>query len=224
MTATPVRDPHVGWVDPTVALPDYAQSLARGVPGVRAAQLTRFTIPDTGGRRASVLILIGDQQGEPDLLIVERAHTLRSHAGQPAFPGGAIDEADADEFAAAVREAEEETGLDPRGVEVFGALPNLWVPASGFVVTPVLAWWRDPSPVHPADAAEVASVHRVPVSELAEPANRVRVRHSSGHITYGFEVRDLLVWGFTAGLVNGVLDLAGWSRPWDDSRIVDAGI
>ncbi len=215
------RDPALGWHDPTAEIPAFLAPVAQAIDGVPATRLTRFTPPEGGGRRAAVLALFGAGEAGPDLLICERAHTMRSHAGQPAFPGGAIDDSDTDERAAALREAQEETGLDPAGVTVFGALPDLWVPGSGFIVSPMLGWWHDPVPVRAVDAAEVASVHRVPIAELADPARRVRVRHPSGYIGFGFEVCDLLVWGFTAGLINGLLDLGGWAQPWDDTRVVD---
>ena len=97
----------------------------------------------------------------PELLLMERAGSLRSHAGQPSFPGGALDPEDGDPqgdgpLRAALREAEEETGLDPAGVQIFGVLPKLYIPVSGFVVTPVLGWWRKPSPVGVVDPAETA--------------------------------------------------------------------
>ena len=75
---------------------------------------------------------------------------MRNHAGQPAFPGGAVDPEDADTIACALREAEEEVGLDPGTVEVVATLPTLWIPVSNFLVTPILAWWRNPHPVGPA--------------------------------------------------------------------------
>jgi hypothetical protein len=124
--------------------------------------------------------------------------------------------------AAALREAEEETGLDPGGVEVLATLPPLWLPPSGFVVTPVLGWWREPSHVHAVDPGEVAAVVRVPISELTDPANRLRLRHpATGWIGPAFEVRGLLVWGFTAGLLARLLEAAGWELPWDVDRVRD---
>ncbi len=135
--------------------------------------------PHGEGRHSAVLILFGDDR---DLLLIQRASTMRSHAGQPAFPGGAVDDDDEDAAAAALREAQEETGIDPAGVLVFGALPDLWVPVTNYVVTPVLGWWHTPSPVWALDAAEVESVHRVPISELVDPANRCRVLHPSGFV------------------------------------------
>jgi 8-oxo-dGTP pyrophosphatase MutT (NUDIX family) len=201
-----------------VTLPTWLQPLADALPEVRAEDLSRFLPPETGGRHSAVLILFGEGPQGPDLLYIERAETLRSHAGQPAFPGGAQDEDDDGPVAAALREAEEEVGLDPAGVEVLGALPDLFLPPSGFVVTPVIAWWRDPHDVHPVDEAEVAAVARVPLAELADPANRLRVTHPSGFLGPAFEVGGMLVWGFTAGLTDRLLALGGWERPWDTSR------
>ena len=215
------RDPRFGWRVDDVVLPQWLEPLAERMPGLRGEDLTRFLPPPEGGRAAAVLMLMGEGPDGPDVLIIERAHDMRSHAGQPAFPGGAVDPEDAGPIAAALREAREETGLDTSGIDVFALVPDLWVPVSGFVVTPVLGYWREPSPVSAVDLTEVASVHRIPISELVDPANRTRVRHPSGYIGLGFTVRGLVIWGFTAGILSGMLDLAGWSEPWDDSRIID---
>ncbi|MFL6137725.1 MAG: NUDIX hydrolase [Frankiaceae bacterium] len=199
--------------------PAWLRPLVERVRRVRGEELSRFLPPEEGGRASAVLMLFGEDRHGPDLLLIERAATLRTHAGQPAFPGGAIDPDDAGPEAAALREAAEETGLDPDGVDVLAALPSLWLPPSGYVVTPVLAWWRRPVPVAPLDVAEVAAVDRVPVAELVDPANRLRVRHPSGYAGAAFRVRGMLVWGFTAGLLDRLIALAGWERPWDRSRV-----
>jgi 8-oxo-dGTP pyrophosphatase MutT (NUDIX family) len=196
---------------------------------VRAASVTDFTLiptPDTGGRPASVLILLGeDADGShgPDVLLLQRSAALRKHAGQPAFPGGAADPEDADVAATALREATEEVGLDPTSVTVLAELPRLWIPVTDFVVTPVLAWWHTPHPVQATDQVEVAHVARLPLAELADPAHRLRVRHRSGWIGPAFHARGMLVWGFTAGVLSALLELGGWARSWDPDRIETIG-
>ena len=174
-----------------------------------------------GVRRSAVLVLFGEGPQGPDVLLIQRTPHLRSHAGQPAFPGGGIDETDGGPAAAALREAEEETGLDPAGVEVLRTLSELWVPPSGNVVTPVLAWWREPSEVRAVDVGEVASVARVPVADLVNPDNRFQVRHPGGTVGPAFDVADMLVWGFTAGVLSRLLTLGGWELPWDLDRVRD---
>ena len=138
---------------------------------------------------------------------------------KPAFPGGTQDPEDVDAAACALREAQEEVGVNPSGVRIVAQLPQLWVPPTGFAVTPILGWWHTPNAVAPAEA-EVAAAHRVPIEELADPANRVRVAHPSGFVGPGFEVADMIVWGFTGGLVASLLRLGGWERPWEPARVV----
>jgi 8-oxo-dGTP pyrophosphatase MutT (NUDIX family) len=187
---------------------------------MRPAQLSAFLPPQDGSaRRSAVLLLFGEGPAGPDLLLIERAAGLRSHPGQMAFPGGAVDPGDTGPVAAALREANEETGLDPSGVDVFASLPTVWVPPSNYAVTPVLGWWRVPSAVAVVDPAEVASVHRVPLAELLEPANRCCVRHPSGAVAPAFTVSGLVVWGFTAGLIARLFEYVGWERPWDQTVV-----
>ncbi|WP_328385453.1 CoA pyrophosphatase [Streptomyces sp. NBC_00400] len=206
-------------------LPEWLAPVARAAATIEPRQLSRFLPPKSGGRQSAVLILFGHGARGPELLLMERAGTLRSHAGQPSFPGGALDPEDGDPdgpgpVRAALREAQEETGLDPSGVQVFGVLPRLYIPVSGFVVTPVLGWWRRPSPVGAVDQAETARVFTVPVADLTDPAHRVTTCHPSGHTGPAFLVENALVWGFTAGVIDRILHYAGWEIPWDRDKAV----
>lgn len=180
-----------------------------------------FMRPPDDARPAAVLILFGEGPDGPDILLTQRAATLSKHAGQPAFPGGRIDPEDDGPVAAALREAWEETGLEPAGCDVLATLPELYLSFSGYRVTPVVAWWREPSEVSPGHPGEVASVARVPIAELTDPANRVNVRTPAGFVGPAFKVRDMFVWGFTAGLLTQLLEVGGWDRPWDTDRVED---
>ena len=203
--------------------PAWLRPLLDGIRDVDAETLSRHRIPPPAdGRRSAVLILFGhDPDHGPDVLLTERASTLRAHAGQVSFPGGSTDPSDADAVATALREAEEETGLEPSGVVPLAMLPDLFIPPTGYVVTPVLAHWADPSAVHSVDPGETAAVVRVPVAVLADPSNRLQVRHPSGYVGPAFTVAGLVVWGFTGGLLAALLHLGGWERPWDATRVRD---
>lgn len=202
-------------------LPSWFEPLLAAASTCRTEDFTSLRPPVGGGRPSAVLVLLGEsEESGPDVLVLQRAATMRNHAGQPAFPGGGTDPEDADAAATALREAQEEVGLDPASAEVLAFLPELYIPVSSFVVTPVLAWWRRPHPVSSRQPAEVAHVTRLPISELVDPENRIRVRHPSGWIGPAFQVRGMLVWGFTAGVISTLLDMGGWARPWRPGRLV----
>ena len=205
-----------------MSAPDWLQPLLAALADPDAVRMLPRGLTQTeDGRQSAVLVLFGSGPNGPDVLLIQRTAHLRRHAGQPAFPGGGVDPDDDGPVAAALREAEEETGLDPAGVEVLRTLPPLWVQPSGNIVTPVIAWWESPSEVAPADVGEVAAVARVPISDLVDPANRLQVRHPSGTFGPGFRVADMFVWGFTAGVLARLLTLGGWEQPWDTSNVVD---
>ena len=171
--------------------------------------------PSDTARRSAVLILFGQGPAGPDVLLIEKSAHLRSHAGQPAFPGGGADPGEDYPVATALREAHEEAGVDPAGVRVLATLPELFLGPSDNLVVPVVGWWDDPREVTTGDPREVARVARVPLAELVDPANRFRIRHPSGYVGPAFGVADMVVWGFTAGLLDAVLEAAGLNRPWD---------
>jgi 8-oxo-dGTP pyrophosphatase MutT (NUDIX family) len=204
-----------------MTFPDWLVPIRDGASTITAEDISRFVPPEgSEARRGAVLMLFGEGPRGPDLLLTERAHDMRSHPGQVSFPGGSIDDTDASPTAAALREAEEETGLDPKGVEVFATLPELWLPPSNFAVTTVLGWWKDPSSVDVVDPREVNAVLRVPIAELLDPKHRVTVVHPIGYSSPGFligDTKDLILWGFTAGLINRLFDHVGLTRPWDAS-------
>ena len=206
----------------TADLPDWMSGLTAATAELDPSIFRRFGgVDGADRRRASVLMLFGSGPDGPDVLLLRRADSLGSHPGQVAFPGGGAEPQDDGPVATALREAEEEVGLDPAGVRPVALLPMAFVPVSGFEVLPVLAYWDTPSSVRVVDEGETAAVARVPVAHLVDPANRLQVRHPSGFISPAYLAPGMLIWGFTAGLLTVLLSIGGWDRPWDATNIVD---
>ena len=204
-----------------MAEPSWLQTIREVLPTLSSEVLGRWQPPtDFDGRESAVLLLFGDDDGVPELVVIQRSQNLKHHPGQPAFPGGGMDP-DETPAMAALREAQEEIGLDPSTVVVLGQLPRILVPVSGYAVTPVVAYWQTPHSVGVIDTNEVQRVERISLAELTDPNNRVSVRHSSGYVGPAFLVRELTVWGFTGALLDRVLELFGFAQPWDATNIID---
>ena len=206
-------------------LPEWLRPVAEGLRRITVDDLTRFAVPeDADPRLGAVLMLFAESEtGEPEVLLTERSHTMRSQPGQVSFPGGHVDPGESAEEAA-LREAWEEIGLVADEIEVLGELPMLYLPPANFGVTPVIGWWRDRGAVHVASPAEVHAIHHESIADLLDPENRVNVRHPSGFVGPGFLIgpeRDVLLWGFTAGIISRLFDFIGWTKPWDGNRLHD---
>lgn len=192
---------------------------------------TAPTAPPAGmenARLASVLMLFCAPTPDDDqahLLLTERSPGLKKHPGQISFPGGAQEEFDRDPTAAALREAQEEVGLDPGRVRVLGALPPAPVPISGFMVTPVIGMAGHTGPLRP-QSGEVERVLPVRLETLIRPENRrttVLRRPGSVFRAPAFLVDGTLIWGFTGILVDRMINRLGWEEPWDTEHNVDPG-
>lgn len=205
--------------------------------------LAAFTDADAAASRAgtkrdaAVLVLLSGPADSPsgglpenaDLLLTVRASTLRHHAGQAAFPGGAADPGDGGPVSTALREAREETGIDTSRVQPLVVLDRMFIPPSGFHVVPVLAHSSDPGPVGVVNSSETALVARVPVRAFVNPDNRLMVyREDKARRFAGpaFLLNQMLVWGFTGQVISAILDVAGWSVDWntDDARSLDVAM
>ncbi|MGK2880187.1 MAG: NUDIX hydrolase [Mycobacterium sp.] len=233
----PNVDAAPGWLRPLVdnahALPEaYRRRVAPEILEMITA--ARATAAVTGSQRdAAVLVLFSgpptDSDALPDdadLLVTVRASTLRHHAGQAAFPGGAADAGDDGPVGTALREANEETGLDVSRLHILATLEKMFIALSGFHVVPVLAYSSDPGPVAVIDEAETAIVARVPVRAFVNPENRIMVFKGvasggagSRYCGPAFLLNEMLVWGFTGQIVSALLDVAGWAVPWDTDDI-----
>lgn len=151
---------------------------------------------------AAVLVPVVNHAGGPTLLFTQRTAHLHDHAGQISFPGGRVDDGDADRIATALREAEEETGLPRARVQIIGRLPDFDI-QTGFRVTPVVGWVEPPFDLRP-DPFEVADVFEVPLAFFLDPANHKRHRDEiNGRIRhyYSMPFGERNIWGATAGML-----------------------
>ena len=164
-------------------------------------------IAGNGHKPAAVLIPIQERQDDDYLVLTKRADHLRTHKGQIAFPGGRVDAADADVIGTALRECQEEIGLDPTCVRILGRLDE-FTAGYGLIVTPVVG-------LIPAecefrlDPAETVAVASVPIRALMERANFTLDDRLSpgGHSNYHFYVNGWDVWGVTARIIAQFLEL-----------------
>ncbi|BBX19951.1 NUDIX hydrolase [Mycolicibacterium duvalii] len=231
-----VPDTSPAWLTPLVDRPEAVRhAYRRRVPAEVMAAVTaaNATAAVTGARRdAAVLVLFsGPPDGtagrlpeNADLLVTVRASTLRHHAGQAAFPGGAADPGDRSPVHTALREATEETGVDATRLRPLATLEKMFIPPSGFHVVPVLAYSPDPGPVAVVDRSETALVSRVPVRAFTNPENRIMVyRRGSTRRAAGpaFLLNQMVVWGFTGHVISAMLDVAGWSTDWDTDNVYE---
>jgi 8-oxo-dGTP pyrophosphatase MutT (NUDIX family) len=232
--------PDVGppWLRPLVDnIDEIPDAYRRRLPPDVLAMVTAGRDDSSPSREAAVLVLFSGPETGPadsipedaDLLLTVRASTLRHHAGQAAFPGGAADPGDDGPVATALREAHEETGIDVSRLRPLATMQRAFIAPSQFDVVPVLAYSPDPGPVAVVNHTETAIVSRVPVRAFVNPANRLMVyRGDLGQRWAGpaFLLNQMLVWGFTGQVISAVLDVAGWAEPWDadDLRELDEAL
>lgn len=220
------------WLKPLLDnAPGIKQAYRRRVPPELLAMVTsEGKAAQADAREAAVLVLFSGPADSPaggvpenaDLLVTVRAGTLRHHAGQAAFPGGAVEAGDHSPVQTALREANEETGVDVGRLHPLATMERLFIPPSGFHVVPVLAYSPDPGPVAVVDVAETAHVARVPVRAFVNPENRIMVYRKANTRRYAgpaFLLNEMLVWGFTGQVISAMLDVAGWAQPWDSEDV-----
>jgi 8-oxo-dGTP pyrophosphatase MutT (NUDIX family) len=152
-------------------------------------------------RQAAVLVLLNDTIDGPEVVLLQRSYTLRDHPGEIAFPGGSRESTDRDPAATALREANEEIGLNPSSVDPLVTLPRRHIGVSDFDVTAVVAHWRQPGPVHPVHPAETHRVLTVALPDLDNPDrwHQYQCNDWSGPAT--FLDGGARLWGYTAEIL-----------------------
>ncbi len=166
--------------------------------------------PQAEARRAAVLVPVFESHGETYLAFIRRASTLRSHSGEIAFPGGKVEDGESFPVTTALREAQEEIGLDPASIEVLGLLPPVFTMVSNYLITPVVAYLPSGLGTLTLQASEVAEVILAPLRRLSDPAiAHVEQRSRSGEVrtVYFYRYDTYQIWGATGCMLAAFLEL-----------------
>jgi 8-oxo-dGTP pyrophosphatase MutT (NUDIX family) len=160
-------------------------------------------------RKAAVLVVLYEHEGEPAILFIRRSSTLRAHSGEIAFPGGSVDPTDSSPIMAALREAQEEIGLDPAGVEVLGVLQPVFTVVSNYLIIPVVAFLpRGLGTLH-LQASEVTEIILAPLQDLTNPGifhTEEWMRAGRRRTVYFYDYGSYRIWGATARILNELLE------------------
>jgi 8-oxo-dGTP pyrophosphatase MutT (NUDIX family) len=161
-------------------------------------------------RKAAVLLGLFEHEGDPTLLFIRRSSTLRSHSGEIAFPGGGVDLTDASPIMAALREAQEEIGLDPARVEVLGVLHPVFTVVSNYLIVPVVAFLPEGLGTLQLQASEVTEIILVPLRGLTDPRNfhtEEWMRGGQTRTVYFYDYGSYRIWGATARILHALLEM-----------------
>ncbi|MGI8572749.1 MAG: NUDIX hydrolase [Solirubrobacteraceae bacterium] len=172
-----------------------------------------MSIPVAGRTQAAVLIPLYLERSELHVVLTERRHDLRRHAGEISFPGGRYEQGERDLVATALREAHEEIGLPAAGVEIIGALTPTPTIATGYavypfvgVIEPGMRWTLQPREVEKVIELSLASLR-------AGFGRRQLVRRGIPILTDAYTVGEYLIWGATARILSELIErVAGIER------------
>ena len=187
-------------------------ALRQQLEPIEHADMLRSTMEShyPSARNASVLVGLFDQNDETHVVFIRRASNLRAHSGEIAFPGGAADVNDVSPIVTALREAQEEIGLDPSRVEVLGIMQPVFTVVSNFLITPVVAYLPEGPGKLQLQMSEVAEIILLPLQGLADPTiyhAEQWMRDNVPHTVYFFDYGSYRIWGATANMLKTLLAL-----------------
>ncbi|WP_209319851.1 NUDIX hydrolase [Ancylomarina longa] len=193
------------------------EELNKGLPGFEAQKkmspsLREYALKISDpklARDSSVLLLFYPKNGQLYIPVIKRTSGNTNHSGQISLPGGKYEETDSNRIATAIRETNEELGIDCKKIKILGYLTELYIPVSNFMVLPVLGYCED-LPVFKQNAFEVEEIIEMPVKELFSPKNKAEFSFVKNNITIHapyFKANGHKIWGATAMILEELRDL-----------------
>lgn len=187
-------------------LPGIEAQLKMMSSGLRKNDPEMYQKAAKDAKKACVLLLLFQKEGSWHTVLMERPETPYAHSKQISFPGGGLEDSDADLAAGALRETEEEFGIPRENINLVGRLSQLYIPVSGYLVYPFVGYLKE-APSYAPDPREVAEVIEVKVADLMNPSLRklTTINTPNGlrlkEVPY-FDLNEKIVWGATAMMLN----------------------
>lgn len=158
---------------------------------------------------AGVLMLLFPDKGELNTVFIRRPSFMKNHAGQIAFPGGQFELKDRNLMETALREAEEEIGINAKQIEIIGQLSPFYVRVSNFFIQPFIGWTPD-IPAFQIDTNEVTGIHIIPIDDFVNPGSlqSQKVDTTQGFNEFpGYLIDDIFIWGATAMILSEFIEV-----------------
>ncbi len=155
-------------------------------------------------KKSAVLLMLYEKNNSTHIVLIVRATGNNVHSGQISFPGGKFEQFDENITATALREANEEIGVNVENINVIGRLSSLFIPVSNFIVYPVVAYHTGSLELNP-NRAEVSELLEIPIDSLLNSKNKITSKvNSRGKIVKvpSFVIQDKIIWGATAMMIN----------------------
>ncbi|HOY30949.1 MAG TPA: CoA pyrophosphatase [Bacteroidales bacterium] len=185
------------------------QAHFRMIPSVR---LSEFDPIPENARKSSVLLLLFEKNGHLFTILIQRPEYNGVHSAQISFPGGSFEERDISLENTALRETEEEIGIDRKRVSIIGSLTDLYIPPSNYRIKPFVAFGSSIEKFTP-DQREVQEIHTVDINEFAGNKNikskKIRIRNGMEYDTFYYDINGLTIWGATAMILSEFAELYG---------------
>lgn len=188
--------------------------LKKDLPGEKAhikmaPAIRNYYKPTNKARKAGVLILLFPKNNELHIAFIQRTEYNGPHSGQISFPGGKYELIDKNIIDTALRESQEEIGINPNLVDIFGKLSPLHIPISNFIVNPIIGMYKT-TPIFKIDPKEVKKIIEIKLKDLINPKNCTTKEFKYGDLSFSapiYNPDNTIIWGATAMMLSEFIEI-----------------